>query len=197
MDLPTKNRLNMEKQKKQMRYTEIELNTIKEVFSENEELLKTIRKIMLQMPLNAVDLAELEFIRKPNILNVLRKTFLPTLDPDAPLNQIVDLWMTVQLADKEPLDALYQLRARELLINYINQQLKVLEDKSKEKIKFGKLINLKKPNAEAGEIYFKMVARNSIIQHIEMQLNMLHILAGLKEETLEQTQERLRKDSSK
>ena len=180
-----------------MRYTEIELNTIKEVFSENEELLKTIRKIMLQMPLNAVDLAELEFIRKPNILNVLRKTFLPTLDPDAPLNQIVDLWMTVQLADKEPLDALYQLRARELLINYINQQLKVLEDKSKEKIKFGKLINLKKPNAEAGEIYFKMVARNSIIQHIEMQLNMLYILAGLKEETLEQTQERLKKDSSK
>lgn len=40
-------------------------------------------------------------------------------------------------------------------------------------------------------------ARNTVIQHIEMCLSQLKILAGQKEETVEQTKERLKKDSSK
>jgi hypothetical protein len=40
-------------------------------------------------------------------------------------------------------------------------------------------------------------ARNSLIQHIEMQLLALKALAGNKEDSVEQTKERLKKDSAK
>ena len=40
-------------------------------------------------------------------------------------------------------------------------------------------------------------ARNQVIQHVEMRLMELKMLAGIKEETVEQTKERLKKDSSK
>jgi len=40
-------------------------------------------------------------------------------------------------------------------------------------------------------------ARNTLISHIEMCLQQLNILAGIKTESVEQTKERLKKDSSK
>ncbi len=40
-------------------------------------------------------------------------------------------------------------------------------------------------------------ARNTVIQHLEMCLQQLQILAGRKDETAEQTRERLARDSSK
>jgi hypothetical protein len=40
-------------------------------------------------------------------------------------------------------------------------------------------------------------ARNTVIQHIEMQLQMLSVLAGRKDESVEVTKERLKKNSSK
>jgi hypothetical protein len=39
--------------------------------------------------------------------------------------------------------------------------------------------------------------RNSLIHHSEMQLNMFEVLAGMKSESVEDTKERLMKDSSK
>lgn len=185
----------MEKNKQQqMRYTDKELQLIKSAFAENDDLLKTIRKVFLQMPLNAVDLSRLELIKKPEILAILRKVFLPTLDPDAPINQQIDLWMTVQIVDKTPDEAYPHLKAREIVIEYLDEQLKELEGLNKEDIiKFPELVNLKK---SAKDTYINIVIRNTIISHTEMQLMELKILAQ-PEETPEETQERLAKDSSK
>jgi len=44
---------NKAKQKQTMRYSDEELALIKSVFSENDELLLTIRKVMLQAPLSS------------------------------------------------------------------------------------------------------------------------------------------------
>jgi hypothetical protein len=90
------------------------------------------------------------FAGNTDLLKLLRKVFLPELSAKAPLGQNIDLWMTVNLENLTPEQA---------------------------------LINLK--------------ARNSLIQHVEMQLQMLSILAGQKDETVEQTKARLKKDSSK
>ena len=40
-------------------------------------------------------------------------------------------------------------------------------------------------------------ARNTVIQHLEMCLMQIKMLAGVKEETVEQTKDRLKKDSNK
>lgn len=86
----------------QMRYTDEELGMIKNTFKGNEKLLK-----------------------------LLRKVFLPELDPDAPIGQVIDLWMTVKIDDLTPEQALINIKARNTLITHIDQQLyglKILAD---------------------------------------------------------------------
>jgi hypothetical protein len=110
-----------EPRKGEMRITDAELSLIKNTFSENDALLK-----------------------------VLRKVFLPEVTADAPIGQNLDLWMTLKIEDMSLEEA---------------------------------LINLK--------------ARNTVINHIELCLGQLKVLAGLKDETVEATKERLKKDSAK
>lgn len=106
---------------KQMRITDAELEIIKALFAENEPALKLMRKI-----------------------------FLPELDPTAPIGQNIDLWMTIKVEDMSPEEA---------------------------------LVNIK--------------ARNTLISHVEQQLMQLKTLAGMKKESVEETKNRLLKDSSK
>lgn len=106
---------------KQMRITDVELSIIKSLFADNDDALKLMRKI-----------------------------FLPELDPKTPIGQNIDLWMTIKVEDMTPEEA---------------------------------LINIK--------------ARNTLITHIEQQLMQLKVLAGTKEESVEETKERLIKDSAK
>lgn len=47
------------------------------------------------------------------------------------------------------------------------------------------------------EALINIKARNTVIQHVEMCLMQLKALAGSKDETVEQTKERLKKDSAK
>ena len=77
-----------------MRITDAELQTIKSLFADNEEGLKVMRKI-----------------------------FLPELDPATPLGQNLDLWMTVKIEDMSPEQAVINIKARNTLITHIEQQL--------------------------------------------------------------------------
>lgn len=58
-------------------------------------------------------------------------------------------------------------------------------------------MTLKVDDQTPEEVYVNLKARNTVIQHIEMCLQQLEILAGMKEESVEETKNRLAKDSSK
>lgn len=81
-------------QGKQMRITPEEMAMIRATFKDNEPLLKLMRKI-----------------------------FLPEIDPNAPLGQIVDLWMALNLKELSNEQALVKIEARNTLILHIEQQL--------------------------------------------------------------------------
>lgn len=180
----------------QMRYTDAELSLIKASFAENDELLRTIRKVFLQMDLTMSDVALLGTLSgKKELLAVIRKAFLPTLDENAPFHQMVDLWMTLGISDKTPETAYPHILAREKLIDYLDQQLKVLEGDRKETIKFKKLHLLDKKSPI--EAFADLVVRNTIIGHTEMQCQQFSLLAGMKDESVEDTKKRLMKDSNK
>jgi hypothetical protein len=189
----------MDKNKKQvMRYTDAELEIIKNTFVDNDELLKAIRKFMLQLPMTKADKSLLKSIQdKPEVLKVIRKSYLPTIDGDAPLNQIVDLWMTVEIKDKTPRDASLLIKARGYLINYLEQQLGELEGGEKGKLSVDEFKNFTAYNCDEDELYCQLIFRNTMISHSEMQMNMFQILAGWKEESVEQTKERLARNSAK
>lgn len=187
-----------EKKKKQtMRYSDEELSLMKNTFADNDELLKAIRKVFLQLPLSVVDQAMLLTLRnQTEVLSLLRKTFLPEIDGDAPFHQIVDLWMTVEIKGKTPDEAYLELWARQKLVDYLEQQLAVLGGSTDQNIKFSDCLKQKKGQTKE-ETYVNMLMRNTLIYHTEQQLNQFSVLAGMKTESVEDTKKRLLQDSSK
>lgn len=91
-------------EKQQKRFTDEEIKIMKSLFKDNEKGLK-----------------------------VLRKVFLPTYDFDAPLGQVVDLWMTVPQTDITPEYAYVNWKARNQVITHIEQQLIQLQFLANEK----------------------------------------------------------------
>jgi hypothetical protein len=187
-----------EKKQQTMRFTDRELSIIKNTFAERLDVLKVVRKVMLQLPMTeAEEVLQIQtFKDKPELMLVVRKAFLPELDGDAPINQLVDLWMTLSIADKSPEQSEPYIISRGLLITYIEQQLKVLSKESEViAIKFDDL--LPADIKDQGLTYARLVARNTMIAHTEQQLTQFSMLAGSKDETPEETIKRLMQNSSK
>lgn len=83
---------------KEMRFTPEELGIIQNVFGNNLPLLK-----------------------------LLRKVFLPTYDPKAPLGQIIDLWLTLDLRNLSDTEKLVRIQARNEVILHVENQLQQLQ----------------------------------------------------------------------
>ena len=58
-------------------------------------------------------------------------------------------------------------------------------------------MTLKVDDMTAEQALINIKARNTVIQHVEMCLNQLKVLSGMKDETVEVTKDRLKRDSSK
>lgn len=172
------------------RYTDDELNLLKTVFAENLPLVKIIRKVMLQLPMSEAEEVQWRktFASKP-LCALMRKMFLPTIDGDAPINQIIDLWMTVNLENKLPDEEKSLINSREMVIQYLDAQLKELGGDVK--VDHKPLDNFDVLNPD------QLRARNTIIGHVENQLREIYGLAGYVSETPEETLKRLSQNSSK
>lgn len=186
-----------QEKKQTKRYTDNELDLVKRTFKGNDDLLKAIRKVFLQLPLTPVEQTMIisGLKDKPEVVAILRKTFLPTIDGDAPFNQVVDLWMTIDVKDKSPELALPHVMAREKLIKYLDQQLNFLGGNDECNLKLADMTNFEGKNAD--EIYSNLLFRNTLIYHVEQQLTQIEVLSNQIDETSEQTAKRLAKDSSK
>lgn len=181
----------MEQKEQQMRISDEEISVLKTTFAENDALLKSVRKAMLGLPMKTDEAKYLaELFKSEELKRVVRKMFLPEIDGDAPLGQILDLWMTVSIVDKMPDIALMQLESRELLIQQLEAGLQNLEK--------GEEINLTSFTVMKDEEtdYINIITRNTLINHVDQQLIQIKILAGRKEESVEDTKKRLQKDST-
>lgn len=193
---------NVAKPKQRMRYTDEELSLIKNTFAGQDELLEAFRRFFLQMPIRKSDGDILANISKnKQVVAIIRKAFLPTLDPKAPPHQLVDLWMTLELKDKKVDEAYPHIVARKIVIDYLEQQLSLLENKKvSTDIRLEDLSYDGKKEIpsilEVVKVYSNLVARNTLIGHTEMQLSQFTILAGLKDETIEETKAKLMQNSS-
>lgn len=189
-----------EEQKRSIGYTDNELSLIKSTFLDNDIILKAIRKVFLQLPITEDDERELNaFKGNKELNNIMRKTFLPELNGDAPINQNIDLWMTIQINDKNSLDAFPHILARARLIAYINQSLLSLQGiMGENQLIFKDLLPGDEIiTAENTEIYANLTARNIIVGHTEQMLQRLKNLSNFKDETIEETVKKLTLDSSK
>lgn len=187
----------MNKNGGEMRIKEAELALIKSTFAENDTLLKTIRKVFFQVELTQTDKDILSVVSSSEIQAILRKIFLPEIDVNAPLGQNIDLYMTIDVKGKEPIDVSYELEGRSKVIGFIEKGLKRLETLST--FGEGEFITFTPSNirVNSDQDMIAVTARNTFIQHVELQLIQLRTLAGLKSESVEETKTRLAKNSTK
>lgn len=82
-----------------------------------------------QMRITKADKDMIRAVFKDNdpLLLILRKIFLPEIDPKAPLGQVIDLWMTVKIDGMSLEDQLIRLHARNQLIVHIENMLMQLK----------------------------------------------------------------------
>jgi hypothetical protein len=184
----------METKKQERRISDSEMSLLKNTFAENDALLKTMRRAMLGLTITADESSTLSYLIKNNVAlqQVIRKIFLPEIDGDAPLGQQLDLWMTVQIADKTPELAHLLLQSRERLIKLIEQGLNNLANPSS----FLGIEQFSLPG-DIDQSYVWLTTRNTYINHVESQLLQIKFLAGMTDETVAETQERLSKNSTK
>lgn len=177
-------------------FNEAELSLIKNTFSENEPLLYAIRKVFLQFELNDGDRAMLKLVNE-NVLSVLKKRMLPELSNCFPLGQLPSLMSTLtrQLEGKDVRDMALQFKAKQIQLDYLAQQFDVLAGKDVEQTI--KLADLGTITEDPEETFVNMTAYLFLLGYIDPMLIMIKTIAGKKEETLAQLNERLKRDSNK
>ena len=185
-------------------FNDKELSLIKNTFADNDELIYTIRKVLLQFPITEAEEKLLLTSISPEVYAVIKKRVYPDVDPEAPMFQIADMYqsLTQPMNGKGVEEMAPLFDAKELEIDYLEQQFGVLKDISTHsvgdktvKIKLDDLKILK--GKDAYTRYVHTMARNYLLTHVDSFLNHLKVLAGQKNETVDQAKKRLERDSSK
>ncbi len=170
----------------QSRISESEKELLRGIFANNEGLLLVLRNLFFGFELDEGEKKTIEKLKEENIKKLLRKIFLPELQKDIPIGQSIDLWMTIKLEDKESVEDI--ISGRKGLIQMLENALQSIEEGNSKTLDVDVKGKLDKP-------YF--LARNTFISHIEMQLQIIQMIANSVRETSEELLARIKKDSSK
>lgn len=179
-------------------YTKDERDLIANTFADNEELLMAIRKHFLQGELTEHEQGLLKgLVENKKLYTLLRKVLLPQIDTKAPLGQAVDLWVSIDTKDKSAEEAHLDMKARSILIEYLLDrfdELRGLQLESRHNLK-DLIYNSQKSPQEA---FIHLMARNTLLQHIDRLLNNLRQDAVQTKLKLspQEMEERMKKDSS-
>jgi len=131
------------------------------------------------------------------VMKLIRKAFMPEIDPDSPLFQLCDMRIALNndLKLKDVREMQYLFDAKKLEMDYMNQQLDILEGKSVNTTVW--LKDLAEITTDQYLTYVNLTAWNYLISYIDSYCNEIKLLAGTPDETIDQTMKRLTKDSSK
>lgn len=185
----------MPKKGQTMRFTDAELSLIKGLFADNEALLYALRKSLLGFVLDEHESTLIKGLSK-EAFALIRKTFLPTIDPASPFFQMTDMAMAlnVDIKEKSEEEALPLIIAKAIEIQYMEEALGKLEGTYTEPFTYN-LLDLARFTDE--NVFVNITARNYLLSYIDSNCKQLEFLAGTKEETVEQTVARLQKNSAK
>jgi len=182
-----------------MMYSDAEVSLIQNTFG-NEDLLKSVRKAMLGYELSEIDISRLSISKEA--IAVLCKAFNPKINEDTAFGQSVDLLMTIKMEGigDEELERLVISRIK--LMGHIEKGLARLMKPIKKGWKgivefpIEGLDNEDHDYNAWKEKLTDLIARNTMVGHVDMILNSLKSLANQKVETPAETAKRVMKDSS-
>jgi len=184
------------KPQQRMRYDDVELEMIRSLFTENDDLLIVLRKVFLKAPLSKKDKENLKVIsNNPKNIKLLRKTYFPEIDLDAPFGQLIDLWLSVDKGERGVEESVLALKVRESLMKEIFAGIERL--KNPDVIVGNKIVDYK-PNFENDDdsVYIDFVVRNALITHSEFQITQLKALSMTKNLSADDISKRMKQDKT-
>lgn len=181
-------------------FNDEELELIKGTFADNEALLYTVRKVLLQFPLTDAERGLIKLSITEPVWKVLKKRILPEISDEFPLTQLPSLLTTLidQLKVKSVEEMAPLFGAKELEIAYLEQQFTRLADIDatvEEKIKLSDLSKFGRKSPV--QIYMDTQAYLFLLGYIDPMLMFIKSIAGTKKETVEEAKQRMTRDSSK
>lgn len=177
-----------------MRYSNTELSLIKNTFAGDDTYLYAVRKHMLGASLTEGEQKVISSLT-PEVKALIKKAFMPDIDGDSPIFQIVDIKMplSADLKGKTREEGEDIIAIKKLEVNYIASRLDALSGAGQINVPtIEEMGDLEHENA-----FVRIQARNYLFSYIDSFINDLRNLAGSKEETVEQTVQRLAKNSTK
>lgn len=187
----------MSTEKKLVSNTTAEENKyIKNIYKNNEHLLKITRAGMLGLDLEE---SEKELLRSTysdkNLVRIITKRFVPTVDKNAPIGQIADVWLGIeQQVFGQPESTIEQaVQYKDLAIKMSLQSIDFLQNPDGEQVSIDY-----DPNKNLNDpLRINLLARNQYLRHVEQQLLFLKTIAEQADENEEEKRIRELKDSSK
>lgn len=177
-------------------FNEDELKIVKSIFADNPKLIKVLRKFFFQGELNREEKIILDVFKQTNGIKVLRKFLLPEIDPNSPLHQYADLFVSVSTKDRDTEFVAMEISSRLLMVKYLEQQFGALE-----KLENPKGFILKSwidfEGKQEKQSHIELGARNALLNHLDFQFQCIKALADAKEESPEQIKAKQKKDSAK
>jgi len=181
----------------QLMFNKEELSLLKNTFADNDVLLYTIRKVLLQFPLTEVEKGLIKQTVNDAVYNVLKKRILPDISPMFPIGQLPSILNTLndQLKVNNAREMDDHFRAKKLEIDYLKQQFAVLKDfDAPQPLKLAEMGVL---TDDYETNFVNISAYLFILGYVDPQLNFIRSLAGAKDESPEDQKKRLTRDSSK
>lgn len=169
------------------RFTKDEMDIIKNVFKDENNLF-AVRDVLFGFSVENFSFTE-------STLVVLRKVFLPELNPDAPLGQQADMYFSLNIKEiPMPEIAELHIAARDIATEYLNAKLSVLGGN---KVNTFSLLDLKGGKIEGHSRFTQMLAYMFLNSYIEGNVMQLKVLANQKELTEKEKAEQAKLNSAK
>lgn len=187
-----------------MRYSIKELEVLKLIFAENDELILTLRNLFFGFEMSKDEKKTIKeiFSDKEN-RRIVRKVIIPEFDADIPVGQATDIWMSsvdgVKGNTPEVLAPIFASQIK--YVGMLETALALLENVEGEKVSLKVLYPEFNSESErytfSVRMYEQILARNNFVKVIESSLVQIRILAGTKQETVEEWIKKMEKNSAK
>jgi len=176
------------------RFSDEEYGIMKSLFKDDDSLRYLIRKIFFfgGLDSNEIERAEKTF-KKQEIFNIIKKVFLPEISNEDPLHQVTDLWATIDLKDRMLDDVNIQIHARGRANTMMREAVERLKNPSSDKLSVLDYEMIYDPT----EDHVNLIARNTFINGVTIQLANLKVMSKKDEKTPEEKTETKKLDSSK
>jgi len=167
-------------------------------FRENEVLLKSVRSIMLGLPVTKEQKEEVRSTFADEVLyGYIRRRFYPTYkDESAQIGGLVDVYLGVeQMCFNQLPHAIEQaVKYKEISLELTRKGLNLLTDPDSKKDQINLDAYIK--STEEDPLQVNLLGRNIYIRHIDKQLSVLYVVANAERMTQQEVARRLQLDSA-